>query len=667
MIKTIKLRTKISFAFSVLLFLICVMGGYGYFGLQDSFQGFTSYRGLARDTNLAGRLQANMLMVRMNVKDFLINGKDEELEQYQDYMTKTIAFLDKARKEIQKPERAKKVELVGESIEDYEKSFAQVVELKKKRNELVYEKMDPNGLAMRQYLTEIMKSAYADGDADTAYYSGRIQEHILMATFCATKFLNTNEQADAECFTKKIGPEIDQLTEILNMGLGNPKRLEIFKDFLEHRRIYIESFAQLHKVILERNKIIKEHLDKYGPEIANAVEDLKLSVKDDQDALGPQVQSSIKQTINVMGVVGVIAILLGIAAAFLIIRDVLRLVGGEPAEIENIAQEIARGNLTMKFTDKKKTGILAAIEEMVRQMKIILADIDSAAQNVSSGSEEMASSAEELSQGAVEQAASCEQVASSMEEMTATMRQTADNAQQTNQISKLAGQNAQKSGESVKNTVDAMRDIASKITVIEEIANKTDLLALNAAVEAARAGEQGRGFAVVASEVRKLAERSQQAAAEIIALSTSSVQTAEEAGKMLEKLVPDIQKTVDLVNEITASTDEQLHGAEEVNTALQQLDQVTQQNSSASEELSSTSEELASQAVQLQESIAFFKVNRQHASERRKKHVESTSSPQPAPSKSHDKISAPQKKNNGTIIDLNSEEDEYNNVEFEDY
>ncbi len=205
-----------------------------------------------------------------------------------------------------------------------------------------------------------------------------------------------------------------------------------------------------------------------------------------------------------------------------------------------------------------------------------------------------------------------------MEEMTSTMQQTADNAKETNNISMQAGENAQKSGEVVNRTVEAMRQIANKIKVIEEIANKTDLLALNAAVEAARAGEQGKGFAVVASEVRKLAERSQLAASEINSLSSESVQTAEEAGTMLDKLVPDIQKTVELVDEITASIDEQLKGAEQVNSAIQQLDKVTQQNSSSSEELSATSEELAGQAEELQETISFFDVGHSISKEKAK-------------------------------------------------
>jgi methyl-accepting chemotaxis protein len=214
-----------------------------------------------------------------------------------------------------------------------------------------------------------------------------------------------------------------------------------------------------------------------------------------------------------------------------------------------------------------------------------------------------------MSQGASEQAGSVEEVSASMEEMVSNIQQNADNAQQTEKIAQKAAEDAREGGRAVTQTVAAMKEIAGKITIIEEIARQTNLLALNAAIEAARAGEHGKGFAVVASEVRKLAERSQAAAGEISKLSGTSVQVAEQAGQMLAKLVPDIQRTAELVLEINGSSREQNEGAAQVNKAIQQLDQVVQQNASAAEEMSSTAEELSSQAEHLQGIMEFFKVD----------------------------------------------------------
>ena len=235
---------------------------------------------------------------------------------------------------------------------------------------------------------------------------------------------------------------------------------------------------------------------------------------------------------------------------------------------------------------------------LVQSIMKALNVVDSAAEQVSSGTEQISSSSEQLSQGASEQAASVEEVSSSLEEMTATIRQNADNASQTEKIAAKSANDAKEGGEAVRHTVSAMKQIAEKVSIIQEIARQTNMLSLNASIEAARAGDHGKGFAVVASEVQKLAERSQNAAVEISELSTTSVSIAEKAGQMLTQLVPDIQKTAELVAEINAASGEQANGIQQINSAIQQLNTVVQQNASAAEELTATAEELASQTVQ---------------------------------------------------------------------
>jgi methyl-accepting chemotaxis protein len=276
-----------------------------------------------------------------------------------------------------------------------------------------------------------------------------------------------------------------------------------------------------------------------------------------------------------------------------------------------LAQAVAGGDLTQTIDNVSRDEVgdlIGHINTMVARLREVVGEASSAAENVSSGSQQLSSSAEELSQGATEQASSAEEASASMEEMAANIKQNADNAAQTEKIARQSASDAQTSGEAVTRAVSAMQTIAEKITIVQEIARQTDLLALNAAVEAARAGEHGRGFAVVASEVRKLAERSQTAAAEISTMSSQTVKAAQQAGEMLTRLVPDIRKTAELVAEISAACREQDIGGDQINQAIQQLDKVTQQNASASEEMSATSEELAAQSEQLQSSIAYFRV-----------------------------------------------------------
>ncbi len=304
----------------------------------------------------------------------------------------------------------------------------------------------------------------------------------------------------------------------------------------------------------------------------------------------------------------VVALLLGILIAYFISNAITRPI----LEAVSVANRMADGDLMVDISvdSRDETGqMLKSMQRMVGKIKNVVADIRTASENVAAGSQQMSAGSEEMSQGATEQAASAEEASSSMEQMAANIKQNADNALQTEKIALQSADKAQNGGQAVQETVVAMKDIAEKINVIEEIASKTDLLALNAAIEAARAGEHGKGFAVVASEVRKLAEHSRTAAAEISKLSKSSVDIAEDAGRMLVELVPEIQKTAELVQEISAASNEQNAGAEQINQAIQQLDQVIQQNAGAAEEMSSTAEELASQAEQLQDTISFFRVD----------------------------------------------------------
>ncbi|MBN2657876.1 MAG: HAMP domain-containing protein [Spirochaetales bacterium] len=260
---------------------------------------------------------------------------------------------------------------------------------------------------------------------------------------------------------------------------------------------------------------------------------------------------------------------------------------------------------------KDEIGTLGrSLNDMTENLQDIVGKVTDAANYISSGANQVSDSSQMLSSGATEQAASAEEVSSSMEQMSANISQNADNSSQTEKIAIKAARDARESGETVSQAVEAMGLIASKITIIEEISRSTNLLALNAAIEAARAGEHGKGFAVVASEVRKLAEQSQKAAGEITELASRTVELSQGSGEKLSKLVPDIERTAELVEEISAASNEQQSGVDQITAAIHQLDKIIQSNASSSEELASTSEELAAQAEQLKATIQYFKISK---------------------------------------------------------
>ena len=289
------------------------------------------------------------------------------------------------------------------------------------------------------------------------------------------------------------------------------------------------------------------------------------------------------------------------------IKNNLNALIGAMNDITLGAEQIAKGDLTVTLHERSSQDkLMQALGSMVRGLTQTVSEIRTIAGEVAAASQSISSASVQVSKGASSQAAAAEEASSSMEEMVSNIKQNADNAQQTDKIANKSAKDAQDSGKSVLEAVAAMKEIANKISIIEEIARQTNLLALNAAIEAARAGEHGKGFAVVAAEVRKLAERSQKAAGEINQLSATTLRVSEKSGEMLDKLVPDIQRTAELVQEISAASKEQDTGAEQINKALQQLEQVIQQNASAAEEMASTTEELTGQSEQLVSALAFF-------------------------------------------------------------
>lgn len=612
MFKNLKVGTQIGLGFFMVMLILSIVAVASYMGITKASNGFTEFMRISGNATLAGKLQANMFMVRMGVRDFIVSGAKEDADRFHKYIVKVEDNIQEAKSSFRNAERAAMVSNIEKGVADYKAGFIRAEQVSNTRKEKV-DRMIDYGQQMRVLLTDIMTSAFNRGEADVAYYAGVIQENTMRARYHSLNLISmASEEADKN-IRNSFGTEIPALMKSLGKTIKDPKIRESFDKLEDIQKKYYEDFDSVAKLTYEKRDLQNNTLAVVGAAVISETVRIADSARANQENLGTVVQGNNSSTVRMVSIISIVGLLLGFIFALVITKLVKAPLGGEPKDMAEITKKIAEGDLDVTFVTRKgkePSGLYGDLQNMVNQLRNIVSDVKTAADNVAAGSGELSSAAQDMSQGATEQAASAEEASSSMEEMASNINQNADNALQTEKIALKASVDAKEGGEAVDSTVKAMKEIAGKISIIEEIARQTNLLALNAAIEAARAGEHGKGFAVVASEVRKLAERSQEAAGEISELSSSSVNIAEKAGSLLGQILPDIQKTAELVQEITAASSEMRTGSDQINTAIQQLDQVIQRNAGVAEEMAATSEELSGQALSLQQTISFFKMNR---------------------------------------------------------
>jgi len=540
------------------------------------------------------KIAIQMLQARRNEKDFILRSNEKYLGKHEKTLKGMLTTVLDTKNYIVNEEHKKQLETLSEQMKAYQKGFLSLAS-----------NMKESGLTPKTGLRGTLRGAVHAVEEDINHVQElKLTVSMLMMRRHEKDYLARKDKKYVEKMAKR-SKEFSALLMAENLTEEEKKLIE--KDMDLYQKDFMGLVDNMNAAAGIQVSFRKD---------VHAMEDTLNAMRDtipellEHNKQRLDAEAAMANTLFVSALVS-IAILVSLAL-MLLLRNILRQLGADPAEVQEVAELISAGDLTMDVStidQKKCIGVYGAMMSMQRKLVDVTQQIQVNSEQISGASSQVSNTANSLSEAASEQAASVEQVSSSIEEMGASISQNSENSQVTDAIASESSSAAKEGGDAVSGTVKAMTQIAEKITIIEDIAYQTNMLALNAAIEAARAGEHGKGFAVVAAEVRKLAERSQVAASEISTLTSDSVKVAEKAGILLEKMVPDITKTAELVQEISAASEEQSSGVGQINSAMQQLDKVTQQNAAGSEELAATAEEMQSQSATLQRVVSFFRLN----------------------------------------------------------
>ncbi len=589
---------RIVVGFGVILALLVIVGTIGFIALLSSTSGFSEYRELALQSNLMGRLQANMLMSRMQAVKYLNNNSDLHHDQFQERWQLLEELLARGNEEFTTGDSAATLRTSRRQMQEYKQAFEEIVEKFAVRDKIVNEGLNVQGPEAAKHLTSVMVDTAAAGKSELATMTGKAMRSLLLARLYVVKYLEENRSEYAQRAQKELRDCRQQLQPLRDQ-LQDPQARENLREIDEHLDNYTKGFDRVIATIKERNDLIENALDKLGPQFAEALEDAKLKIKARQDELGPQVQSANFWAIILISTVVLAAIALGVVLAVFITQSIVRVLG----------------------------RVIEGLQEGSNQVSETAGSVANSSQGLADNSgkqaaaiEETSASLEEIVSLIKQNSDNCKHASTMADQNTASTREARSLAENALNMAKQGDEAVQRMGQAINQIQTSSQETAKVVKTIDEIAFQTNLLALNAAVEAARAGEVGKGFAVVAEEVRNLAQRSAQAARETADLieesskdSQRGVTVSNEVMETFKTIEETIQKVAthvaeisaaseeqnQTINSVAAASEEQTSGINQINDGVNQIDQTTQSNAASAEELAASAEELSGQTEEL--------------------------------------------------------------------
>ncbi|MEM1227127.1 MAG: methyl-accepting chemotaxis protein [Planctomycetota bacterium] len=585
--KNVRLKTKIYLGLASVTALMIAVAWAGWYGISNASTGFTHYRELARDSNLCSGLQSKMLMVRMNAKDFIISSDPAAIQRYESYFAETNEYLDEAQREIGKPERASDVDAIEALLAEYESGFREVIDQQTTRNQVLNDTLNTCGPKIERALTNIMIDARQTGDNDAKFHAAISLRKLLLARLYVVKFFSSGESKDAA----RVDEEFDSFHEdlqILKEHLHDPEQRQLASTIETLATQYRSGFKTLVEATYQRAEIIDNTLDRIGPEIASLSDGIRLSVKSDQDELGPALRQSNQFYCVMIGTVGLLSLTLSVGIAIMLSRSI---VGPLGVLVHRIREAEANYDLKVRFpvNGKDEIGVIAtSLNSFIKNLHETISHVGDSTRSVVDASSQLTSTASELTDGAkttkqhssaanstanamnaemadiaeTTESMNCSfrNVSDSMEQLSQSIGEIAENATQASSVASEATALTNASRSIVGELDASAAEIGNVISVIQDIAEQTNLLALNATIEAARAGDAGKGFAVVATEVKELAS-----------------QTARATEEVRQR-----------ISEIQASTDQTVGSIEQISNVIAQVDAVSTNIAAAVEEQSVT-------------------------------------------------------------------------------